>query len=295
MEKFVPHIYICSECKKKFKDIDELLFVEASTPIGFCSELCIEKHYRAFVEFYDELEERYRMENNVKDELVRELVDNSFFANEVLHRPDAVYYHVNDFSQHFYSFIKNMEDEKYGKFSLMAVCFTIENRPSFIISLSATTDPGLIDLYRFGEHVEDISLFQKSNEKKEQVSIKEDILTQVEGKKSSYLATLLDKRSPADIPFEAFHLYENFVESTMMDADEILSKKDNEGDTIFTYIKAQDLNGVSFYHFILCMRLEKDWNDNTDAIIPIISFPTVDGELYKFYREGELISGSLKN
>ena len=80
-----------------------------------------------------------------------------------------------------------------------------------------------------------------------------------------------------------------------MEADEIFSKKDSDGDTVFTYIKAQDLNGVSFYHFIICMRVEKDRNDNTDALVPIISFPTVDGDLYKFYRKGDLISGSLKN
>jgi hypothetical protein len=81
----------------------------------------------------------------------------------------------------------------------------------------------------------------------------------------------------------------------MMDPDEIFKKNDDEGDIIYTYIKAHDREGVSFYYFIVCYRISEGDEANTDTLVPIISFPSVDGEMYRLYKDGELISGSLKN
>lgn len=294
---FEPHIYFCSQCKKNFKTLEELLFVEPSSSMGFCGEACIEKFYKPLVNYYEKQEESFREEHGLKNEKVHELVGQSYFTNELLHRPTSVYCFTNGFEQKFFTFIREMEDEKYGTFYLAAVCFTIDHRPSFIIAMTATSNKKLIKEFEIGERIENVKAFHRSTkgENKDQVEINEDTLMQLENKKSNYLAELLEKRSPADIPFEAFHLYEQFMESTMMDPDEIYSKKDSDGDKIFTYIKAQDKDGISFYHFIICMRIEKDWNDNTDALLPVISFPTLDGELYNHYKDGDLISGSLKN
>jgi hypothetical protein len=263
--------------------------------MGFCGESCIEAFYKPLVNFYEEKEKKWRVDHNLKNEKVHELVGQSYFTNELLNRPSKVFCYNNGFDQRFFCFIREMEDEKYGTFYLAAVCFTIDHRPSFIIAMTATSSLELIKEFEFGEQIENVSPFHRSAQNQEQVEINEETLMQLENKKSHYLAELLELRSPADIPFESFHLYEQFMETTMMEPDEIYSKKDSDGDKIFTYIKAQDKDGISFYHFIICMRIEKDWNDNTDALLPVISFPTLDGELYKHYKEGDLVSGSLKN
>ena len=156
----------------------------------------------------------------------------------------------------------------------------------------------MIDNYRWGEKMKEPKSFHSNSEegsKKDTIEIDENILQEVESKKSSYLAHLLEERSPADIPVESFSLYEAYFEPTMMDPDEIFSRKDEEGDVIYTYIKAHDREGVSFYYFIVCLRIEKGFEENKDALVPIISFPSVDGDIYRTYREGELISGNLKN
>jgi hypothetical protein len=293
---FSPDIYFCHECKKDFTSSEELLFVEPATPIGFCGEQCIEKFYEPLVTYYDNKESQWRKEHQLEKEEVLDLVGKPFFMDELLSRPTEVYCFKNDFEQRFFSFIRELEDEKYGKFFMLATCFTIDHRPSFIIAATATCSPELAKQFRVGEKIENIGPFHKESKgEDEQVEIGEEILQLIELKKSQYLADLLEKRSPADIPFESFHLYDQFMESTMLDPDEIYSFKDREGDSIFTYIKAQDRDGISFFYFIVCMRVEKDWNQNVDALLPIITFPTLDGELYQEYKRGELVSGSLRN
>ena len=106
-------------------------------------------------------------------------------------------------------------------------------------------------------------------------------------------STILD--SFAYFPFEKFDIYDEFVEATLQSPDEVFKRVDEEGDNILTYIKAHELNGISFYYFCICMKFETHWGQDTETVIPIISFPSLDGELYRKYRSGDLITGNLKN
>ncbi|MCF8058453.1 MAG: hypothetical protein K9K67_04100 [Bacteriovoracaceae bacterium] len=295
---FFEEAYFCSECKKLSKKLDELLFVENDGQNGFCSETCIEKFFEPLVNHFEELEKKWRSQHSLLDEEILEAVGHPVFMDQLLRRPDEVYLFIADGGEHYYSFIVEINDDKYGDFSMMCLCLTYDNQPSFIISASASKEDGMIDNYRWGKKIEDVKQFHSSSDvkdKKKHIEIDEQTLMEVEGKKSAYLAGLIEDRSPADIPIESFSLYEQYFEPTMMEPDEIYSSKDEEGDTIFTYIKAHDREGVSFYYFIVCLRIEEGFQENTDALVPIVSFPSVDGELYRTYRRGELISGNLKN
>jgi len=291
-------VYFCSECKKIAKKLDELLFVENDGQNGFCSEACIEKFFDPLVKHYEELEGQWRTQHSLLDEEILEVVGHPVFMDQLLRRPDEVYLYIADGGEHLYSFIVEISDDKYGDFSLMCLCLTYENQPSFIITASASKETAMTDNYRWGKKFDDAKKFHSTsdvNDKKKNIEIDEQTLMEVEGKKSSYLAVLIEDRSPADIPIESFMLYEDYFEPTMMEPDEIYSTVDDEGDTIYTYIKAHDREGVSFYYFIVCMRLKEGFQENTDALVPVVSFPSVDGELYRMYRKGELISGNLKN
>lgn len=296
---FFKEAYFCSECKKLVKDLEGLLFVENDGQNGFCSESCIEKFYEPLVLHYEELEKTWRSQHSLLDEEILEVVGHPVFMDQLLRRPEEVYHYVTEGGSSLYSFIVSISDDNYGDFYLMCLCLTYDNQPSFIISASATKEEGMVANYRWGDAVKNPKDFHSSSDeadsKKKHIEIDESTMMAVESKKGSYLAVLIEERSPADIPIESFGLYEGYFEPTMMNPDEIYSSVDEEGDTIYTYIKAHDREGVSFYYFIVCMRLEKGFEHNTDALVPIISFPSVDGELYRTYKKGELISGSLKN
>lgn len=296
---FFKEAYFCSECKKVFEKLEELLYVENEGQNGFCSESCIEKFYDPLVNHYEALEKTWRAGHSLLDEEILEVVGHPVYMDQLLRRPEEVYCHINEGGEALYSFIVSIEDDQFGNFWLMCLCLVYDNQPSFIISASATKEERMVANYRWGEKIKEPTQFHSDSERsesnKKQIEIDEQTMMEVEGKKSGYLASLIEDRSPADIPIESFGLYEEYFEPTMMSPDEIYSSTDKEGDTIYTYIKAHDREGVSFYYFIVCLRLQKGFQENTDALVPILSFPSVDGELYRTYRKGELISGSLKN
>ena len=295
---FFKEAFFCGQCKKVVHELEGLLYVENEGQVGFCSETCIEKFYSPWVDHFEGLEKEWRAKNHLAEEDILEVVGHPVFMDQLLRRPTEVYCKIFEGGEHIYAFIVKLNDDKYGAFTMACLCLVYDNQPSFILSATASREDRLIDNYRWGEKVKDVKNYHstgESQEGKQTIEIDETSLQTVEQKKSSYLARLLEERSPADIPIESFNLYESFFEPTMMDPDEIYSHKDDEGDVIYTYIKAHDREGVSFYYFILCLRLQKQIEENKDALIPIISFPSVDGDIYRSYRKGDLISGSLKN
>jgi len=290
--------YFCGECKKVVKTLEELLFVENDGQVGFCSEPCIENFYSPLVEKFEGSEKVFRSEKLLGDEDILEVIGHPVYMDQVLRRPDEVWCSRWQGGERVYSFINHLDDEKFGKFTMMVICLVYDNQPSFIISASATRSQTMVKEYQWGKKVKNLKDYHSSsevNEKKKHIEIDEQMMMEVEGKKSAYLASLLEERSPADIPVESFGLYDQYFEPTMMSPDEIYSHKDREGDTIYTYIKAHDREGVSFYFFIVCLRLKEGIEENTDALVPIVSFPSVDGEMYRLYKKGDLVSGNLKN
>ena len=117
----------------------------------------------------------------------------------------------------------------------------------------------------------------------------------VENKKSLYIADMLEERSPRDIPFESFHLYDSYFEKTMCEPDEVYLNKDVEGDKVKVYIKACEREGVSFYYFVVCMEHTQNSNALKEGLIPILSFPTLDAKTYHRYRKGRQVAGGLKS
>ncbi len=296
---FFKPVQFCCQCKKVVPTTDDLLYVESDSIQGFCSESCIENFYSPLVDYFEEAEKKWRGEHNLLDEEVLEVVGRPSYMDKLLKKPHEIWVQEDVNGSPVYSFIRSFEDKKYGTFHLMCLCFTYDFGPSFIISASATSDLKLLENYRWGEKVEDLTPFydqiSSTQDAVESIEIDEHVMMMLENKKSQYLATLIEERSPADIPIETFSLYEEYFEKTMMSPDEIYRHLDDEGDTIYTYIKAHDREGVSFYYFIICTRVKEGVDLNTDALYPILSFPSVDGEMYGLYQKGELISGNLRN
>jgi hypothetical protein len=285
--------YYCHQCKKLLKTLEELLFVEEPQSYGFCSEGCIESFYTPLVDYFDAEEERVRRKLNLQEEDILEIVGHPLYLDETLRRPQEVWINENDVESKITVFISEYDDPKWGKFFLLVLCYTFEQKPSFILGTTVTRQKLVLDHYREGAK-EDPSFYNQEGPRKTHIEIDESKMNDVERKKSQYLAHLLEERSPADIPFEFFHLYEPYFETTIMEADETYIHKDDEGDEILTYIKAHEKDGVSFYYFIINLKYSTNVKDETDSLIPILSFPTVDGDIYRAYRKGEQVSGGLK-
>ena len=61
---------------------------------------------------------------------------------------------------------------------------------------------------------------------------------------------------------------------------------DMNGDKLVHYIKAVEFEGESFFYVIQCIES----SGSETKLLPILIFPTRDGDLIAHYRKGELIS-----
>ncbi|MBT7608813.1 MAG: hypothetical protein HN576_03595 [Bacteriovoracaceae bacterium] len=292
--EFNTQVYLCHECKDVIDNIEKLLFVEEDSTRGFCSETCIEKFYSPLFTFYEQQEKEIRKELSLENEDCLSMLDDATLIDKLLNHPDEIWCSRNDMEEEIYTFIGQYQDENNHPYYLMSLCLLYEKRPSFIFVASCTRSKELADKFKIGEPVNSVDAFTKV-ETHEQGGEIDDLISGVEAKKSSFLAELLEKRSPADIPFEKFPIYDMFFEQTVEEPDEIFSYNDEEGDTIYVYIKAHDKDGASFYYFVVSFNYQSNFEQRLESLLPIISFPSVDPELYRFYCKGERLTGSLKN
>ena len=296
---FLNHpIYFCNHCKKAMHDVEELLFVEESSVRGFCSEDCIEKYYSPIVAWYENRERELRVKFGANDEDCQALASDANVMDKVLGRPDEIYRWSNEIGEDLFVFIRHFSGER--PFYSIVLCHLFERQPSFILLATATRNEEFLAQFKNGEKIANSDEFMQRQDLPEgamDLEVEQEALSAIEAKKSAFLARLLQERSPADVPFEQFDMYEKFFTSTLEDPDEIYTDEDDDGDNLFTYIKAYQQGGVSFYYFIICVEFEREHESDgeTRRVIPLMAFPTLDGDLYRTYRSGKLVSGNLKN
>ena len=226
------------------------------------------------------------------------MVSDANVMDKALGRPDEIWRWQNEIGEDLFVFIKHFSNER--PFYAVIMCHLFERQPSFILLATATRSEEFTNQFRSGERIVDPDEFISRNDLPEgaiDLEIEQEELSAIEAKKSAFLARLLQDRTPADIPFEQFDLYEKYFKTTLEEPDEIYTDEDDDGDQLFTYIKAYQQNSISFYYFIICVEFDREptADGETRKIIPLMAFPTLDGELYRIYRGGKLVSGNLKN
>lgn len=293
-------VYYCNHCKSFIDELEDLLFVEEGNSKGFCSENCIEKFYQHLVEFFEERDKEYREELSISKEDCLKFVGKPKLMELVLASPHEVWRSANDLNEEHFNFIRKVSEKGIEPFFLIATCLIFDNKPSFILAVTATRNENLMEIYQKDKLVDEplklaVDKAEDAEEGFQSVEVEEELIESIELKKSNFLASLLEERSPSDIPFEKFNMYDEFIETTLQEPDEVFIDTDEEGDKVLTYIKAHELNGTSFYYFCLCMKYETSQKEGMETLLPILTFPSLDGELYEFYKKGTKLTGALKN
>ncbi|TNF31480.1 MAG: hypothetical protein EP319_01970 [Deltaproteobacteria bacterium] len=288
-------LYFCNQCKKILNNVEDLLFVEEDSSRGFCSEKCIENFYSPLFKHYEAKEKELRSELGIQNETCLKLLEKSELVDKLFSAPLEIYHSMNELEEEIYSFIGKFPQDKGKEIWLISLCYVYDAKPSFVFLLTATENEEFVDHFRIGDPVEDIEDFLATDEEMEVSGDPKQILETVEQKKSSLLAQMIEERSPHDIPIEEFANYEPFFEPTIENPDEVYTYMDEDGDTLYTYIKAYERDGCSFYFFVVCYNFSSNPNEQTESLLPIISFPSLDADTYKKHSKGERISGSLKS
>lgn len=283
-------LFFCKNCKGIKYNLEDLLFVEESSTNYFCSEACIEKFYAPIIKHFSDKLFKLRQDLNCfEDEILTKLEDPSY-VDRMLSDPDEIYLIQNQLGEQIYSYAKHF-DYNGEKFSLLALCFVYNKYPSFVLSLTVSQNDYIIGQFKYGQKVESIDDFKKPMQG--EFDVDPELIEQIEHKKSTLLAEHLERRQEVDIPFENFDIYMEFVDKTLNEADEIFKTTDRVSESYLTYIKAFDRDGISFFYIVICLQTTVD--EENDLVIPVFSFPTIDGKLSEYYRKGEMISGNLRN
>ncbi|EQC49332.1 hypothetical protein M899_1651 [Bacteriovorax sp. BSW11_IV] len=287
-------IYHCHHCKKILKEIGDLLFVESNSNRSFCSEKCIEKYFAPISEHYQKIVSTLRKDLHLENELVLSFSDDVHFMNKTCSRPDEIWRLDNKLGDEVFTLITKHTNDV-GDFYHIVMCTLFDKSPAYIFMAQATSSEHLVTQFRIGSKIENVEEYLASNAQEVDLSdygVDEEMLNELDVKKSSMLAELMVMQLPSDIQFEQFHLYEEYFEPTLSNPDQVYRFKDNDGDTMFSHIKAHEKNGISFYYIIVLLGFKR--NDGAgDSLLPVMSFPTLDGQVCQKYRRGELIRGNM--
>lgn len=290
-------LYFCHQCKKNFPKIDEMLFVEDGSGVCFCNEKCIEKFFVGHVNFFSKWEKDNREKLGLTDEDCLSMAEDVRAIEKVCTRPKEIWLQANELKEEIYSFIDYQTDSMGQKVTMAVICLIFLKRPSYIFLVTATKSEEFLQELRLGIKIENpetfLQNFNAANDNS--LQLPPEVLSFLENKKSTLLAQLLQKRTAADIPVEQFPLYEDYYRTTLETPDEIYHFTDDEGDELYTYIRAQAKEGASFYYLIICTLWDMQLVGQEQHLLPIFSFPTNDGELYHHFRRGELLSGNIKS
>lgn len=307
---FNNELYFCHFCRKIVDDLEELYFVDDTSCRGFCQEACIENFYRPIFKFYEKKEKKLRETFNCQQEKCRSLVQDIHLVERALKHPTHVYEVENKLGESLYAIHYRHKREQQNCW-LISLCLISDGTVSFIMLITATENENLRKAFMIGEEVKDINQLLSPDvslnvEKRENdhgadltsfqnIEVSSETLEAAEQKKSELLAKLLENRLASDIPYESFHLYEDFTAETLENPDEIYKYTDSQGDELLTYLKAHEQSGIPFFYFVICLNLGDQYTEQGQALLPILSFPSLDGELSRIFRAGEKISGKLKN
>lgn len=284
--------------------MESMLFVEEGTPRGFCNEGCIEKYYAPLVEHYQKIENDLRKHLGIEHEECLKLIHSSDHINSCMNHPHEIWRKENELKEEIYSFIYFLGDKNNSAMAIL--CTVFDFRPSFVFLLSVSSNLSFLKEFQIGEKISDPLLFLSNNKNKTEQGNdkglsdqnKKEILSTLDYIRSSLLADLIALHSKADIPIENYIYYDDYLEETMIDPDEVYSFNGPNKEDLIIHLKAYQRDNISFYYFVICFNanfLQNNEGKEEQQVIPLLAFPSLDGEIYKHYRQGKQILGSLKN
>jgi hypothetical protein len=189
-----------------------------------------------------------------------------------LQNPDEVWFTDELTSIETAIYIKKIKDDLHH----IAICYLYNDEPSFIFMHFPTTSVGLIEEFRMGEMV-----FDLTTKDVYPGAIDGDALSEGDILAIGHYKAMLVVRNDSDIPAADFQNYSPLREDSIELADEIWRTSDSYGQNIVTFIKHHP-DPENIYYIVVTLE-----DSESDSNILLFSFPTNDEALVDRYRQGE--------
>ena len=289
-------VYYCNHCKKIFETVEDLYFVQDNSGRSFCSEECIEKFFEHLIVYYGKREEKGRGLLDLLNESCLKHSTNPEYVEKTLEDPDETWCVENVLKERIYVLISRFDVGSEPPFHLIISCFMFDGAPSFILTSTATSSRELLEKYRTGRKLEN-ALRGPGEEARGEIAVDPEIKEALDRHHGILLSRVMELRSAGDIPYDDFGQYDGFYGETLQGPDEIYYDR-SESDpeiALYSYIKAHEKDGTSFYYFVLCLQFENCPAGIEGALYPVLYFPSTDPSLYRAFKTGKSVLGNLKN
>ncbi|MGB0454759.1 MAG: hypothetical protein ACPGJV_13705 [Bacteriovoracaceae bacterium] len=292
---FSAPVYLCSNCKKLVEEIESLYFVEETSPRAFCSEKCIEEFYFPLIDKFEEIKNSIREELGFEPDL-EECLTYPEIIDQLYSTPAEIWRFENLLKEEIYTYIKKVEFNSQEVW-LASMVLVFSHRPSFVLAIDVTQNEKILEYYRLGEKIEDMTPYYEAIKTADEEHNHHPNLEETELLKGQLLSEILAKQKPIDIQFEQFHLYDVYLHPTIENPDQITEWQDEKSNSFYVCSKAFEVDGTSFYYIVFCYPFSIDQEDkmSLSKVVPIFGFPTLDGDIYTGFTSGNRLSGALKN
>ncbi|MBI2605192.1 MAG: hypothetical protein HYW49_03830 [Deltaproteobacteria bacterium] len=281
--------------------MERVLFVERELGRCFCGEECINEYFQPTVDLMREEFLKHRSTHDISDESTKRLISYRYLT---ITEPDEVWLSRTEAGDLHFTYIGHYR-EKNRQFSYVVVSLALDGEPSFIFLDFATKDEDLVDHYRrevdlrvtaspeASPDVSGITPAIASGDamgaaKAEQALADGDGAGEEQSRDTDGFLNLeelyLEHRRADDIALSDFGKYENFIEPSMDDPDEIWSAVSDEGVEWWTFI-ARYTGDVreSFWMIVVCAPGEEQGKKTLEIAF---AFPTIDPGLVQQFRKG---------
>jgi hypothetical protein len=129
-------------------------------------------------------------------------------------------------------------------------------------------------------------------EKRDDFYIPEETAEWISLKKSEYLSKLIQLQGSGDFGFEEFHLFDEFIPSTIENPDKAYeAEEDNQ--KIRIYLRTYKVK--TNFHQVVIGAVVEDKDKTANVFVPILTFITRKDELVKEFCVGEVITRPTLN
>ncbi len=289
--KIKRYSYYCSQCREFIEKIGDAYIVDEARPQAFCSEKCIVQFHDLDIKHFETQEREVRKQLGIEKEVVGITTEDiNHVIEETLDEPTTVYEDRDELGQvYYYLHSTHLIDD--NEFNVVIIAKYFADKPSFIYHHVITKSEELTQYYRTGKPVRktDEQVETVGDLKKEELILPRQVMDEVEQMRSTMVAEMIEMRGEEDISIEKFALYENYIEGTLTDPDEVFEYLDDLKRPISVNIKAYSLNKESFFYYVVCLKLNpKDvgLKEKEDVLIPILSYPSTARETYLHHQKG---------
>ena len=245
----------------------------------FCSEACIASFFTPEIE---RLEKDYFKRLSPGDLNGDEREALAHLRWITLQEPDEVWREKTLSGDYRYTLISEFQPGAKKVWSI-CICLFLRGEPSFLYLAFTTKNASMTGLYRKGERVEWVKP-DPQNEERERDESAGDRLADSWTEDETFMAQVNQERKDNDIPAGEFAEYQDCLEESLENPDEVWSMQAGGEDSVrmFHFIHHYSEEKPSFYYVIIARETEDE-----EQIEILDAFPTRDAALVDRYRRGE--------